>query len=207
MFTRHAPPYAVTATRLSVLTIITLGVLVPASQAGATALGKGGFVSLELQVTSIYRAFGLVLGLAGGYQTAGGAAVGVALYDLLNGTPLPEQSDDGRERRRTKMHYGGLLFAKEIGSDGDLGPRVGAVVGIGDVSLYPTAKNRSSDGSVYFVVQPMVSFAARRSHTTQPGLSLGYRLHRGVGTTGVTDATLGGPFLGLSGALATLGSD
>jgi hypothetical protein len=52
----------------------------------------GGFVTLELQISSVNKCLGFILGILGGFQTKDGLILGAGIFDLLNGKPFPNES-------------------------------------------------------------------------------------------------------------------
>jgi hypothetical protein len=173
--------------------------------AAADSEQSGGYVAIELQISSVNGGLGYVFGLSGGYQTKDGTIIGAAIYDLLNGTPFPDQSVGGDEPlRRTKMHWGGLVIGQEFGVNDDWRPSVSALVGFGDVSAYTSKKKDSSDQSFYWVVQPVVWLGYQATDHFRPQLGGGWRIHMGVDTPGTNSRQLGGPLAAFNSAFTSL---
>jgi|GEM_PF-6428746 hypothetical protein len=96
-----------------------------------------GFLGIEIQLTSVNRGFGVVFGLLGGYRSANGTTIGIAIYDLLNGTPFPDQGavlDD--PIRRTKLHFAGVIVGREFNRSDQVRLGAATLLGVGDVSAY-----------------------------------------------------------------------
>lgn len=160
---------------------------------------QGGYISIELQVSSVNDGWGIIAGILGGYQTKSGFMIGAGIYDLLSDTPFPYQSGKGQDLlRRTKMRFGGLILGYEFESSGDNPFRFSSLIGIGDISAYTYKKKDSKDASIYYVAQPQVSLILVRETPYHPVLTAGYRLHNGVSTSGTSDVVLGGPSVGLT---------
>jgi hypothetical protein len=162
---------------------------------------KGGaYAGIDLQVSSVNQGPGLIIGFSGGYQTKNGLIIGGELYDLLNGTPFPNQDNtDSGFKRKSKMHFGGIVLGYEFGSSPETRFRYSTTLGIGDISAYENEKGNSLDGSIYFVAQPKVSVSFFSSNNLHLILNTGYRFHIGVDTPGTSDSLLNGAFLGISG--------
>jgi hypothetical protein len=143
-----------------------------------------------------------VLGLHVGWETRTGYRLGGSFYDLLNGTPLPEQGDSSKTLR-TKMHYGGALLGKNfplgpVGLGGDI------LLGVGDVSRYTDAKNEDTHGSLYLVAYPALTFRPPDLGHFRTQLSAGYRWTISVRDGGVDSAPLAGPAVALTLGIARL---
>jgi len=178
-------------------------ILCPGGSAKAQSFDSGGYLALELQVSSLNKGLAYIVGLSGGYKTEDGTRFGLAIYDLLNGTPFPGQ-DPALPLRRTKMHWGGLIVAQEFAEESDWHPGVSLVLGGGDVSAYTTKKKQSSDQSWYWLLQPAVSIGYEVSTDYQPELGGGWRFPLGVNTPGTSNRLLGGPFASFNSAFLSL---
>jgi hypothetical protein len=176
---------------------------------GNAQTGKSGaYAAVELQVSSVNQGLGLIVGLSGGYQTKDGLIIGGEIYDLLNGTPFPDQSNvTSDNERKSKMHFGGIVLGYEFGSSAETRYRFSTLVGIGDISAYTSVKSESQDASIYFVAQPKLSVSFFRSNNLHLVLNTGYRFHFGVDTEGTSNSQLSGVFLGLTGEYGWQSSD
>ena len=164
---------------------------------------SGGYAAIELQVSTLNEGRAYIIGLSGGYQNNDGTRIGLAIYDLLNGTRFPDQHPD-QPARRTKMHWGGVIVAQEFAESDDWRPAVSLVLGGGDVSAYTKKKKESFDQSWYWLVQPSVSIGYQANDSYRPELGAGWRLPLGVDTRGTSNRLLGGPFVSFNNAFTSL---
>jgi len=196
---KRAPVVTRVAATLSVIGLI-VGHVSGARAEPAT--GEGAFASAEVQATRVNEGFGAVLGLHAGWETRAGYRLGGSFYDLLNGTPLPEQGSSPRTLR-TKMHYGGALLGKNF-PIGPVGLGCDVLLGVGDVSSYTGAKNQDSGASLYLVAYPALTFRPPDLRHFRTQLAAGYRFTIPVRDGGTDSAPLGGPAVSLTIGVARL---
>jgi hypothetical protein len=197
------------ATKLGVALAVTaaLGSL-PHTACAQRAAEGGAFVLADIQASRVNEGFGALLGFSVGWETESQWQFAASVYDLLNGTPLPERRPED-PKLRTKMHLYGFTLGKHymigkprLGSRFGLGGTV--LLGAGDVSTYQNEKNQDRDRSWFLVAQPTVTVRFPDLRYFRWQLGVGYRIAIGVQDGGTDTDKLGGPFVSLTLGLANL---